>query len=94
MSEQGAAQPEGALDLEITRAWNTVVLNDPINLQGYVTFVFRTHFGHTRSTAHRLMMQVHEEGRAVVSTDEREVAEGHVRAMHTYGLRAILEEVR
>ena len=34
----------------------------------YVTFVFQKLFGYTRAKAHELMMQVHNEGRAVVSS--------------------------
>lgn len=71
--------------------WNTVVLNDAVNLQSYVVFVFREHFGYSKRRADYLMMQVHVEGRAIVSTDERETAESHVLALHSYGLNAILE---
>ncbi|CAM4036721.1 MULTISPECIES: ATP-dependent Clp protease adapter ClpS [Helcobacillus] len=74
------------------RLWNTVVWNDPINLQSYVVHVLRTHFGYDRQKAERLMLQVHHEGRAIVSTDPRESAEGHVQAMHAFGLNATLEQ--
>lgn len=47
--------------------WRTVVHNDPINLMTYVEWVFRSYFGMTYERASRLMMQVHETGRAVVS---------------------------
>lgn len=91
-SEQHSAETDLAVHTE--RLWNTVVLNDAINHQYYVTYVFRTHFGMTKALAHRLMMRVHEEGRAVVSTDGREKAEAHVLAMHAYGLGAIIEQAQ
>lgn len=72
--------------------WRTVVWNDPVNLMSYVVFVFRHHFGYTRSRAEQLMRQVHEQGRAVVSRGSRERMESDVQAMHAFGLRATLEQ--
>lgn len=72
--------------------WCTVVWNDPVNLMTYVVFVFRRHFGYSRSRAEQLMRQVHEEGRAIVSRGSRERVERDVQAMHTYGLRATFEK--
>lgn len=82
-TEQEAATPE--------RAWRTVVWDDPVNLMTYVTYVFQTYFGYDEPTAHRLMMSVHTEGRAVVSTGHREQMETDVQAMHGFGLWATVE---
>ncbi len=71
-------------------SWLTVVWNDPVNLMSYVTHVFRTYFGYPRAVAESLMMQVHTEGRAVVSSGSRERMETDVAAMHEYGLWATL----
>ena len=68
--------------------WTTTVWNDPVNLMAYVTHVFRTYFGHSEQEAHRLMLLVHNEGRAVVATGPREEMERHTEAMHEYGLWA------
>ncbi|MCT1866768.1 ATP-dependent Clp protease adapter ClpS [Dermabacter sp. p3-SID358] len=92
MREKSQSEPLASVGTETDRKWNTVVLNDAVNEQTYVTYVFRTHFGYARSKAHALMMQVHTEGRAIVSCDGREKAESHVGAMHEFGLLAILEE--
>jgi len=54
----------------------------------YVSYVFRTYFGHSRAQAEKLMLQVHQEGRAVVSTGSREEMERDVEAMHGYSLWA------
>ncbi len=70
--------------------WVTIVWNDPVNLMSYVTYVFRTYFGYPREKAEHLMLQVHHDGRAVVSTGPRERMETDVAAMHTYGLWATL----
>ena len=70
--------------------WITIVWNDPVNLMSYVTYVFQSYFGFSRREAKRLMMLVHNEGRAVVATGTREEMERHVEAMHEYGLWATL----
>ena len=79
-------------DLGLDRPWNTVVWNDPVNLMSYVAYVFRSHFGYSAARAQALMLEVHERGRSVVATGSRETAEGHVNAMHGYGLWATLEQ--
>jgi len=70
--------------------WITIVWNDPVNLMSYVTYVFMTYFHYSREKAEKLMMQVHEDGRSVVSAGAREEMERDVTAMHSYGLWATL----
>ncbi len=70
--------------------WVTIVWNDPVNLQTYVSWVFRSYFGFPRAEAERLMLLVHNEGRAVVAVGGREEMERHVEAMHDFGLWATL----
>ena len=72
--------------------WVTIVWDDPVNLMSYVTHVFETYFGYPKAKAHRLMMQVHTEGKAVVSSGTREEMERDVTAMHEYGLWATLDK--
>ena len=72
--------------------WVTIVWDDPVNLMSYVEHVFRTYFGFDRPKAHKLMMQVHTEGRAIVSSGSREEMERDVSAMHEYGLWATLDK--
>jgi ATP-dependent Clp protease adaptor protein ClpS len=72
--------------------WITLVWDDPVNLMSYVTFVFVEYFKYPRSKAQRLMMQVHTEGKAVVSTGSREEMERDVQAMHSFGLWATLQK--
>lgn len=72
--------------------WVTLVWNDPVNLMSYVTWVFRTHFGYSQAKAETLMLQVHEDGRAVVSNGSREQMEADTEAMHGYGLWATFQQ--
>jgi ATP-dependent Clp protease adaptor protein ClpS len=76
----------------LSKPWVTIVWNDPVNLMSYVSFVFQTYFGYSKKKAERLMLQVHEEGRSVVSTGTREEMERDVQAMHEYGLWATMEK--
>ena len=80
---------------EITLAdtpWVTVVWNDPVNLMSYVTYVFQKYFGYSRKKAEKLMLEVHEDGKSVVSSGSREEMERDVQAMHEYGLWATLQK--
>jgi ATP-dependent Clp protease adaptor protein ClpS len=74
------------------RAWITLVWNDPVNLMSYVRRVFQKLFGYSYEQAHVLMMQVHTEGKAVVSSGTREQMEADVQALHGYGLWATLQQ--
>jgi ATP-dependent Clp protease adaptor protein ClpS len=85
-------QPVTETDVRPDRPWVTLVWNDPINLMSYVAYVFRTYFGYDKAEAERLMLAVHQEGRAVVSNGTREEMERDVAAMHGYGLWATLQQ--
>lgn len=71
--------------------WQVVVWDDPVNLMSWVTWVFRTYFGFSQAKAHRLMLEVHTNGRAVVASGSLEQAEQHVAALHGFGLWATYE---
>jgi ATP-dependent Clp protease adaptor protein ClpS len=72
--------------------WVVIVWNDPINLMSYVTFVLQKLFGYSREKATRLMLDVHEKGRAVVSNGTRSEAERDVFRLHEHGLWATMEQ--
>lgn len=78
-------------DVDLDRAWNVVVWNDPVNLMTYVVYVLRKLFGYSEEKATKLMLQVHHEGRAIVSSGPRERAEMDCFRLHRYGLWATLE---
>jgi ATP-dependent Clp protease adaptor protein ClpS len=71
--------------------WVTIVWDDPVNLMTYVTYVLMELFGYSREKAHELMMKVHTEGKALVSTGTREEMERDVSRLHEYGLWATLQ---
>ena len=72
------------------RPWLVIVWNDPINLMSYVTFVFQKLFGYSLEKATRLMLAVHNEGRAVVTSGPRERAELDCYRLHAHGLWATI----
>jgi ATP-dependent Clp protease adaptor protein ClpS len=74
--------------------WIVIVWNDPINLMSYVTYVLRKLFGYPVEEATRLMLQVHNEGKAVVSSGMREKAELDVSRLHAHGLWATMRQDR
>jgi len=76
----------------VERPWVTIVWNDPVNLMSYVSWVFQTYFGYSKVKAERLMMTVHTEGRAVVSSGSREKMEADTEAMHGYSLWATFQK--
>ena len=76
----------------LEQPWVTIVWNDPVNLMSYVTFVFQNYFGYPKKKAEKLMLEVHHDGRSVVSNGSREEMERDVQAMHEYGLWATLEK--
>jgi ATP-dependent Clp protease adaptor protein ClpS len=84
------ARPDEVTDPD--RPWITVVWNDPVNLMSYVTHVFMTVFGYAKPKAEKLMLDVHQKGRAVVSSGTRERMELDVNVLHGYGLWATLEQ--
>jgi ATP-dependent Clp protease adaptor protein ClpS len=84
-------EPGGREDEEHERPWVVIVWNDPINLMSYVTLVFQKLFGYSRERATKLMLQVHYDGKAAVSTGNREKAELDVARLHGYGLWATMQ---
>jgi len=84
-------QPDAGDDAEYDRPWIVIVWNDPINLMSYVTLVFKTLFGYGLAEATKLMLQVHEEGKAVVTSGTREKAELDVSRLHAHGLWATMQ---
>jgi ATP-dependent Clp protease adaptor protein ClpS len=99
-TEVGTVTPAGSTavverpleDVVLDIPWVTIVWDDPVNLMSYVTHVFVTYFNYGKSKAHKLMLQVHNDGRAVVSTGSREEMERDVTAMHEFGLWATLDK--
>ena len=82
----------GSDTITITDApWKVIVWNDPVNLMSYVTFVLQKLFGYSKSKAEKLMLDVHNKGKAIVSHGSREKAEMDVFRLHEHGLWATME---
>ena len=85
-------RPETHEEVVPDTPWVTIVWNDPVNLMVYVVFVFQKLFGYSREHATKLMLQVHHEGRAVVSSGTRAKIEADVARLHGYGLWATMQK--
>lgn len=83
--------PEDDLGLDTDQPWIVLVWNDPINTMEYVTLVFQKLFGYSKEKAEKLMLDVHNLGRAVVSSGPREKAEIDVFRLHEHGLWATMQ---
>ncbi len=84
-------QPETDELVGIDVPWDVLVWDDPVNLMSYVVFVFRQVFGFSDEVAHKLMLEVHERGRALVASEPREQAERYVQQLHGFGLHATMQ---
>ena len=84
-------EPELDESIGTDRPWLVIVWNDPVNLMSYVVYVFQKLFGYSREKATRLMLQVHHDGKAIVSDGNREKAEADVSRLHAHGLWATME---
>jgi ATP-dependent Clp protease adaptor protein ClpS len=84
--------PRAEEDTGLGQPWVVLVWNDPVNLMSYVAYVFQTYFGYGRAKSQRLMLDVHQKGRAAVAHGDREQMERHVEALQGYGLWATLQK--
>lgn len=85
-------EPDVGESDDLERPWQVVVWNDPINLMSYVVYVFRKLFGFSEEEATKLMLAVHHEGRATVSSGPKEKAELDCYRLHHHGLWATMEK--
>jgi len=65
--------------------------NDPVNFMHYVTHVFQVVFGWPRKKAEFHMLQVHEQGKSVLTRESMEKAEHYVHQLQKYSLHATME---
>jgi ATP-dependent Clp protease adaptor protein ClpS len=89
--QESAVQERADELLDPDRPWVTVVWNDPVNLMSYVTHVLMKVFGYPKDKATKLMLDVHQKGKAVVSSGPRERMEGDTATLHGYGLWATIQ---
>jgi ATP-dependent Clp protease adaptor protein ClpS len=65
--------------------------NDPVNYMDYVTHVFQKVFGWAKKKAEFHMLQVHEQGKSVLTRESMEKAEHYVHQLQRYSLHASME---
>ena len=90
-AEVEVRDPASEDGLEHEQPWVVIVWDDPINLMSYVTLVFQKLFGFSLAKATKLMLQVHNEGKAVVASGSREKSEHDVARLHAHGLWATMQ---
>ena len=78
-------------DETLAPGYVVICWDDPVNLMDYVTHVFMTIFGWQRPKAEQHMLQVHRQGKSVLTRDGLERAEHYVHRLQSYGLTATLE---
>src|SRR5689334_14117602 len=65
--------------------YHVIILNDDVHTFSYVIHLLRSLFGHTENRATLLAWEVHLQGRAVVLTTHRELAELKRDQVHAFG---------
>lgn len=83
--EQAKSRPE------LEPGYLVICWNDPVNYMDYVTHVFQVVFGWPRQKAQFHMLQVHNEGKSVLTRESFEKAEFYVHQLQKYGLQATME---
>lgn len=68
-----------------------VCWDDPVNLMDYVTHVFQVVFCWNKQRAEFHMLQVHNQGKSVLTRDSMEKAEHYVHQLQKYSLHATME---
>ena len=91
LSPTEVSSPDADVVVDVDTPWVVLVWNDPINTIEYVAMVFQKLFGYSKAKARRLTMDVHTQGRAVVSNGTREQAEVDVFRLHEHGLWATMQ---
>ena len=92
MPEPGTGtKTETITETRLAPPWQLIVHNDPVTLMVYVTMVFQRLFGYSFGEAHKLMMEVHTDGRSIVWKGAREQAEIYLHKLHAAQLLATME---
>jgi len=76
---------------ELEPGYLVICWDDPVNLMDYVTHVFQVVFGWPRKKAEFHMLQVHNQGKSVLTRQSMERAEHYVHELQSYSLHATME---
>ena len=99
MSEVAVPVAEPGIDREqqvqskdqLAPGFKVICWDDPVNLMDYVTHVFERVFAWPTSKAEQHMLQVHNQGKSVLTREGFEKAEHYVHQLQQYSLHATLE---
>ena len=78
-------------DITIDTPWEVILWDDPVSLISLVIRVIKKVFIYDTAKAERLTMQVHNEGRSVVWSGDKETASAYCVALHSYALGATIQ---
>ena len=78
-------------DDDLAPTFYVICWNDPVNLMAYVTHVFMKLFGWEKQKAEKHMLEVHEQGKSVLTRKGAEKAEFYVHELQKYKLQATME---
>jgi len=84
-------EEETKTELGLEPGYLVICWNDPVNLMDYVTHVFQVVFGWQRQKAETHMLQVHNQGKSVLTRESLEKAEFYVHQLQRYTLHATME---
>jgi ATP-dependent Clp protease adaptor protein ClpS len=87
IDQEGQTRSESGLE----PGYLVICWNDPVNFMDYVTHVFQVVFGWPRQKAEVHMLQVHEQGKSVLTRESMEKAEHYVHQLQKYSLHATME---
>ena len=78
-------------DVGLAPGYLVICWDDPVNLMDFVTHVFQVIFGWPKPKAERHMLEVHNQGKSVLTRESLERAEHYVHELQRYGLQATME---
>ena len=78
-------------DITIDTPWEVILWDDPVSLISLVIRVIKKVFNYDTAKAERLTMQVHNEGRSVVWSGDKETTSAYCVALHSYALGATIQ---
>ena len=87
LEQDNQSRPKDSLE----PGYLVICWNDPVNLMVYVTHVFQVVFGWPKPKAERHMLQVHHQGKSVLTRESLEKAEHYVHQLQRYHLHASME---
>ena len=74
------------------RPWNVLVWDDPVTPMKVVEVIFKRIFGYPNAKCTQLMLTVNNEGKAVVWSGQKDIAESYCVKLQVAGLQSTIEQ--